>query len=149
MKQIVLTQGKVALVDDEDFAWLSRWKWYAAKHIHTYYAERRNGEGKMRMHVAILKDQLGDTGVVDHRDGDGLNNQRNNLRVTTHRGNMQNRKCHRGGKLVGTQLHNKRWRSRIVLNGKRIIVGTFNTEQEAYDAYIEFLHKNNLTLIGS
>lgn len=83
MKKIELSQGKFALVDDEDFEWLSQYKWY----FHKGYARRSYRfakTGKQRgvfMHRDILK--LSKKYHTDHIDGNGLNNQRSNLRACT------------------------------------------------------------------
>src|SRR5581483_10784361 len=98
MKKIPLTQGKIALVDDADFEWLSQWKWcaqksftrevwYAVSHISNPAPPPR--QRRLIMHRLIVGAALG--GEVDHRDGDGLNNQRFNLRQADHAGNMRNR----------------------------------------------------------
>src|SRR5688500_12272183 len=93
-KEISLTRGQVAIVDNADFGWLSQWKWYATKHRNTYYADR-NGyishtkHDTIRMHRLILD---APTGIhVDHIDGNGLNNQRSNLRLCTNQQNLANR----------------------------------------------------------
>lgn len=87
-----LTQGKLAIVDDDDFEWLSQWKWYAQKHGRTYYA-KRNGQadGSIR---AILMHQLV-IGILPglethHINGDGFDNRRANLQHCTHTENCWN-----------------------------------------------------------
>ena len=101
MKQIKLTQGKVALVDDGDFKWLIRWKWYAKESSNSWYAVRNetkaesaargavyscNGRRKIRMHNSIMKPVEGME--VHHKDRDGLNNRRDNLEICTHSENV-------------------------------------------------------------
>src|SRR5690349_13550488 len=95
MKIIPLTQGKVTLVDDADYEELSKFKWCAVKHNRNFYASRSqylgyvNGKMKTKsifMHRLLLKPDKGF--VVDHLDGDGLNNQRYNIRSVTHRTNI-------------------------------------------------------------
>ena len=82
-------------------------------------------------------------GHVDHINGDKLDNQKSNLRIVTHRENMQNMKCHRDGKLVGTCRDRSRrytpnpWRASIHINGKRVSLGYFPTEQLAHEAYMK------------
>lgn len=99
MKEIPLTKGYVALVDDEDFEWLNQWEWSAikSKHSKTVYA-RRFGviDGKWHtilMHRLILR--LGffkeDPRLTDHKDRNGLNNQKTNLRVATYSQNQYNK----------------------------------------------------------
>lgn len=91
MKQIPLTKGKFALVDDEDFERISRWKWYCCSRG---YAARSIREGKkvrmIRMH-RILNNTNSEL-HTDHIDGDRLNNQKDNLRSCTHAENMRHRK---------------------------------------------------------
>jgi hypothetical protein len=97
MKTIPLTRGAIATVDDEDFEWLSSFKWYALKSNRfggRYYAVRqssRRGDAKPRtiyMHREILGASPGV--LVDHRDHDTLNNQRHNLRPATPSDNAAN-----------------------------------------------------------
>lgn len=89
-------------------------------------------------------------GVIDHVDGNKLNNKYNNLRVVTMRTNSQNRKEHRNGNLLGahknTKSNKNQWASRIQINGKSIYLGSFRTQVEAHNAYIEELNKH-LSLI--
>jgi HNH endonuclease len=95
MKSIPLTKELVAWVDDADYEFLSQWKWYASFE-YKYYAVRwskknEHGDGKrfkIRMHRVLMG--LGPRGneVVDHKDNDGLNNQRGNLETVTSLENM-------------------------------------------------------------
>lgn len=93
MQRIPLTQGKIARVDDADYALLSQWKWGYLPNKRSGYAVRFETRGGQRrtiyMHRQIMGADVGQ--VVDHEDGDGLNNQRSNLRLahTTH--NLANR----------------------------------------------------------
>jgi hypothetical protein len=105
MKLIPLTQGKFAMVDDADFDWLNQWNWQANLIKGIWYATRGIREPKIArgiygkvvrvsMHRVILdlKDrwELG-----DHLDGNGLNNQRSNLRKATNSQNLRNSYKHR------------------------------------------------------
>ncbi len=141
MKEIKLTQGKVALVDDEDFEELNKFKWCARKDRNTYYAVRRNKElkiGNIQMHREILKVK-DKTLLVDHRDHDGLNNQKNNLRVATAAGNSKNRQSRKGSasKYLGVYwaVNNNKWLASIRNNGKNIYLGYFINELDAAIAY--------------
>ena len=94
MKELPLTQGKAALVDDADFEWLSQWKWTAMRAKDTWYAVRKPYVGKVRLTVMMHR-QIANTkdGMhTDHRDGNGLNNQRTNLRSATPTQNQHNRR---------------------------------------------------------
>jgi len=142
VKEIPLTQGHVALVDDDDYAWLSTHKWHALSSSRTpiIYAVRTVIEGKKHravlMHREIAMPLLGFD--VDHRDHDGLNNQRKNLRVCTASLNMANRRKHilSGSQFKGVTLASEgRWRVRIQIERRPYHIGYFATEEEAARAY--------------
>lgn len=152
MKEIKLTQGKVALVDDADYEWLNQWKWWAHKDYNTFYARRSyllNGKTVgVKMHRLILN--LTDPKIIgDHKDGNGLNNQRYNLRICTTSDNGRNRKTANGSsKFVGvsrviTKAQSGKdyqyWRGNIKpdKHSKIINLGHFKTEAEAAKAYNE------------
>lgn len=140
MKEIQLTQGKVALVDDEDFELLNSFKWCAHKRRHTYYACRNfrlNGKSAtLYMHQAIMNFK-----GADHVDGEGLNNQRYNLRKCTQQENLLNKCTNKNGtsKYKGVDWIKRRskWRARIKLNGRQTYIGEFANEDEAGMAYDE------------
>ena len=145
MKEIPLSQGKFALVDDEDFERLNKFKWYAHKIRHGYYANRGktitiNGKRKRKMfymHRVILDVPKGF--VVDHKNGDPLDNRKSNLRIVTHRQNCQN-KIHvtKSSKYPGVYRNNygqNKWDAAITINKKIRFLGTFNEEREAAKAY--------------
>jgi len=135
-KQIELTQGKFALVDDEDFEELNKLKWCANKIGKTYYAERC-GEPP-RMHRMILGLTKGDGKITDHRNRNGLDNRRFNLRVVSKADNQRNH----GGHAHNTSGHNgvnwckqrKKWRGRIKVMSKDIHLGYFNDIKDAVEA---------------
>jgi hypothetical protein len=144
LKQITLTQGKIALVDDDVYEVLGHLKWYAQKSYNIFYAvrhtSRKEGHKTIRLHHLVVgKPSKGFE--VDHKDGNGLNNQRDNLRIATTRQNQQNRKQHSNGRLVGASWHKgkNKWQVQIMINGKQDSLGYFNTEQEAHDVYMEAL----------
>jgi len=76
--------------------------------------------------------------MIDHIDGDTLNNKIQNLRIVTSRENLSNSKNHRQGSLVGCYFdnHAQKWKSQIVINSKKIHLGLFATEQEASAKYL-------------
>lgn len=143
MKQIPLTQGQVALVDDEDFEWLSQWKWYVAKQrCNAWYAARSINMGNahilvIKMHRIILKPPPGFE--TDHKDGNGLNNQRNNLRIATRAENTRNRRKRDGLTSAFKGVHwacrQRKWRASIGTQGKTIPLGYFDNEKVAAKAY--------------
>ena len=97
MKEIPLTRGKVALVDDCDYEFLMQWKWvfnskgYAQRHI--FSAEACTRQKTCHMH-RVIAERIGleiRGHAIDHRDCDGLNNTRINLRLATRQQNSANR----------------------------------------------------------
>jgi hypothetical protein len=144
MKHIPLTQGKVALVNDADYKWLNKHKWYALQDKYTFYARRsiflRKGEERTQaMHRLILGLQPHDKLQCDHIDGNGLNNQRSNLRLCTSTGNnrsQRKRKAH-SSKYKGVCWHRRshKWISRIRAGKTRIHLGCFDSEIEGAKAY--------------
>jgi len=144
MKTIELTQGKVALVDDEDFENLNQYKWRAHKVGNVFYAEGNTRRiklqrTKIRMHREITNAPKGMD--VDHIDGDGLNNCRSNLRAITHRQNLQNQHVKKSSAFPGVCWHKAigKWQAQIRINGKKKYLGLFNIEAEAYNAYLKAL----------
>jgi hypothetical protein len=140
MKEIKLTKGKVALVDNEDFEYLNQWKWQAFITQAGLYVSRivyDNGKRiRIYMHRAIMKLSLG-VQFIDHVDHNGLNNQKSNLRICTSSQNQGNRKIGtHSSKYKGVFLKNKRYIiSQIKIKGKCIYLGTFKTEEAAARAY--------------
>lgn len=141
MKEILLTQGFVTLVDDIDFEWLSQWNWwvYNRKKDRTQYAIRhlwRNGiKTSTTMHQEILKPPEGM--VSDHINGSGLDNRRENLRICTPSHNCMNRKPQKGTSVYkGVSIRDDgRWRARIKTGGKIYHLGIFVSEIEAAIVY--------------
>ena len=141
MKKIPLTQGKYTLVDEEDYNWLSQWKWYCSRDGYNEYA--RNGTFGVGMHRIIMDAPSGKE--VDHIDGDGLNNQKSNLRIVTHQQNRWNYKKPRnntsGYKGVHWHIQHKKWQAKIKVNVKRIYLGYFDDIKLAALAYNQAAQK--------
>jgi len=145
MKKIPLTQGKFALVDDGDYGDLSGYTWYAAKNRNTYYAQRSktiSGKPKViKMHRVIMGLHFGDGKQIDHINGNGLDNQRANLRFCTNQENLRNQKATKNcsSQFKGVNFHKKamKWQARICVNNKDKHLGSFDTEIEAAKAYNE------------
>jgi len=144
MKEIPLTQGRVALVDDEDYEWLNQWKWCAYKHRYTFYAHRcvwnKGKKITMKMHREILGLILKDGKVGDHKDRNGLNNQKDNLRIVNNSLNGYNCKMqtsntsgYRGVNHCEKQYGY--WRVRIGVNRQRIECGMFKNILDAAKVY--------------
>jgi hypothetical protein len=140
-RRIRLTQGKYAIVDVEDYGRLSKLKWYAHRSFCTYYAlsssKQRRGGKILFMHRVILNVPEGM--VVDHINGDGLDNRRANLRVCTVAQNNCNRRAQRNcsSKYKGVTRTGKRkpWRAVITINKRTRSLGSFESEVEAAKAY--------------
>jgi hypothetical protein len=143
MKTIKLTQNKIALVDDENFENLSKFKWFARKDKNTFYAgrtpSRKSGKRTMvQMHTQIMETPKGME--VDHIDSNGLNNQRSNLRICTRKENVHNATKRTdntsGYKGVSFYKLNKKWGANISCDGEHTFLGLFATKEEAYEAYV-------------
>ena len=143
MREIVLTRGQIVMVDDEDYDHLiGCGPWFSAAGHDTTYAVRnlrsdatsKSGDEAL-MHRAIIRPASGLE--VDHRDGNGLNNQRHNLRVATHAQNQQNQGPNRRNTsgYKGVHKHQNKWEAKISVDNARIYLGVFNTPQEAALAY--------------
>ncbi|MHB8842419.1 MAG: HNH endonuclease [Candidatus Aquicultor sp.] len=142
MREIKLTQGKIALVDDEDYEYLNQFKWFCSKQKYTCYAVRsmRMPDGNYRtlaMHRAIMGTLKGK--VVDHIDHNGLNNQKYNLRNCTHAENLMNQSPAKssGSIYKGVSLYpgGDGWRAIIRKDNKQHFIGRFTKEIEAARAY--------------
>lgn len=137
MKKISLTLGKQALVDDIDYPVLMAWKWRAVKGRHTYYAVHSQRIGKRTFHIKMHRLLLGDKdNIIDHKDGNGLNNQRKNLRECTYqqnKANSQHIKSKSGYK--GVFPRNGSWVSVIKVNYIPRYLGIFKDKMDAVKAY--------------
>jgi hypothetical protein len=137
MKKIKLTKGKVALVDDEDFKWLSKHNWYASISGYNYYAQRTKKRKNIRMHRVILNAPKGV--IVDHINGNSLDNRKQNLRLCSQSENMCNRLSPvintSGFKGVSQIKTSKKWEAYINKDGKRVRLGNFLSAKEAALAY--------------
>lgn len=125
MKLLYLSDGSPVKVDDADYDWLSQYVWTRSA---KYYA--RSAKLKQYMHRLLMDAPKGM--VVDHINGDPLDNRRSNLRICTQRDNTRNSKG------TGTSLDKRRgtWRAEITVNRKRYYVGTgFKTQEDAMRAY--------------
>lgn len=141
--EVPLTQGYVALVDREDYEELIKYKWSAYKTNNTFYAIRNIYIGTKRttvnMHRVIIEPP--NDLFVDHIDGNGLNNQRSNLRICTSSQNGMNRGKQKvntsGFKGVTFCKNNNKWQAQIKVNKVNLFLGYFDTPEEAYKAYCE------------
>ncbi len=145
VKQIPLTQCKIALVDEKDYERVSQFKWYAHKSNNTtFYAVRNSSTsgGKKRARIYMHRFILGLTRsniLADHKDRDGLNNQRKNLRITDKKGNAGNTvmkpKKYSSFKGVCFRNDTNKWIAHIHINMIQKNLGNFVSEKEAALAY--------------
>ena len=139
MKRIPLTQGKFALVDDDDYEWLMQWKWRAMRQKKTdnFNAARYCNRKTLLMHRAILG--APDNLLVDHRNHNTLDNCRSNIRLATKAQNQHNAipRCGGTSKYKGVFRcgRSRKWRSQIKCNGTTYYLGLFETEAEAHVVY--------------
>lgn len=141
-KEVKLSRNKVAIVDDEDFEKVSRYKWSASNpSSRNWYAIRniRLPDGRkttISMHTYLMGRLM-----VDHIDGNGLNNTRNNFRGATNQENCCN-SCtpsNNTSGFKGVHFYGRtgRWQAYIHFNRKKIHLGYFDTAEEAAKAYDE------------
>ena len=141
-KEIELTNGMKALVDDEDYDNLLNYKWRCLKNGKTHYAifgKRINGKYiNIWMHRMIMnaKDRKSEVNHINHN---GLDNRKENLRITTHdkviiQSQVSDKKQ---SKYKGISYHKptNKWRARININGKTTYLGYYNNEIEAAKSY--------------
>lgn len=139
-KTIQLTQGKFAIVDDEDFDKINQFEWFAIRDGNTFYAGRNYWRcGKrltLPMHCFILN--IG-AEKIDHVNGNGLHNYKSNLRGCVNQQNCMNSKprknCSSKYKGVSIYRKNGKFRAAIGFNYKTIPLGYFKSETEAAKAY--------------
>lgn len=138
--RIPLSDGAVALVDDGDADLLLPYRWFPSRTGHLVYATARDAGGR---HISMHRLVLGfgpDDLDIDHKDRDGLNNQRDNLRPCTRSQNMANRTVSRAPKWsrfkgVTRAKTQGRWFAQIGVRGLSIRLGTHHSEEEAARAY--------------
>jgi hypothetical protein len=144
IRLIPLTKNQNAIVDADDYEWLNQFNWCAYHTRNKWYAVRRQAKMTIPMHREILNNCQGE---IDHKDGNGLNNTKSNLRICTHAQNQANQRLQRGrifkgicytpitrcGKYVGRRT--KPWLAVIKLNQKQKHLGYFATQEEAARAY--------------
>lgn len=160
MREIPLTKGYVAIVDDEDYNRLMGTSWYALISSNLVYAARRVTDDRGRriqlMHRLLLGEP--DGLQVDHENHNGLDNQRSNLRIATYRQNQGNSRKNKSATSIYKGVYwstpRSRWDSEITKpDGKKQHLGSFNSEVLAAKAYNEsamtifgsFAHLNEIT----
>ena len=136
-KLIPLTQDKFAIVDAEDYDRLSEHKWHVMKCVRTEYAGSYQDGKYILMHRVLLN--APHHRIVDHRDGNGLNNRKHNLRLCTHQENLYNQRPRLGGtsrfRGVCWRKTRRKYETKIQKNGKRYSLGYYHDETEAAVVY--------------
>lgn len=138
MREIPLTRGAVALVDDADYPWLSQWKWQVSP---KGYASRTSGSKGNRKHISLHRFIMDapNGAEIDHINRNKLDNRRCNLRFVTREQNMANRDKRKQGtsayKGVRFRASISKWEARIKCNRQEIYLGCFTSEIEAARAY--------------
>jgi hypothetical protein len=153
MKEIEINSKKYGthkvLVDDEDYEELSKYKWYLSKGKHTFYVHMDDNtyEKGVRikrvtvlMHRSLMGVPKGDKRIVDHIDGNGMNNQKSNLRICTVTENNRNQVHSRGDfssqyKGVYWCKDKKLWATEIRINKKKKFLGRFKSQVVAARTY--------------
>jgi hypothetical protein len=139
--KIFLTQGKIALIDTRDYSAVCGYRWHAVKSSRRWYARAyvsRVGchQQNICLHQLLLPCKR--PREVDHRDGDGLNNRRSNLRRVTHQRNLWNPRKHlnTSSRFIGVYFASTygKWRATLKINEKRIHLGWFDDEEAAHQA---------------
>ena len=144
--EIPLSNGKVALISDEDYEKISKFNWRYDGRYATSRVSKTNPQ-KLYMHRLIMDAKTGE--LIDHKNGDRLDNQRENLRIANYQNNSANCKLHShntsGFKGVYRFNHgNKPWRAAITFNDKQLSLGYFDSPTDAAKAY----NKKALELFG-
>jgi hypothetical protein len=140
---VPLTKGYEAIIDVADIPLVEAHNWYAHVQSHAVYAEcslqRNKNRHALIMHRVIMGDPAGFD--IDHRDGDGLNNRRSNLRIATRAQNLHNQRIVRrntsGFKGVSWNKRDHKWQARIYVNNKQFSLGYHATPELAHAAYCE------------
>lgn len=148
MKLIPLSLGLFAQVDDSDYGWLNQWKWTAYENHGNYYAHRtvysKVRQQKIKLHRLIMNTPKGMQ--VDHRDHNGLNCQRHNMRNCTQSQNQMNKTAWGRSQYLGVHFSCYKQdgklyeyiKASITINHKQIkLKGHFKTEEDAARAYDE------------
>jgi len=134
IRRIPLGHGLFAIVDADDYEALSKYRWRANHQGRNAYAVCQTGGRVVCMHRMIMRPRRGY--VVDHIDGNGLNNRRCNLRICTRRQNLANRgPCGGTSRFVGvSRKRDDKWQASIVCHAKFYYLGLFDDEVEAAKA---------------
>jgi hypothetical protein len=144
MREIPLTHGAVAIVDDEDYLLVSRYRWVYVKRPSSTTGYAFSLDIYREMGKFLVDRPAGME--IDHVNGNGLDNRRSNLRICTSTENRRNRRKPRApgaSRFKGVRPRNEKWRAEIKINGEHRCLGTYASEEDAakaYDAAARELH---------
>ena len=144
MKRLKLSNGGHTLVDEEWYEMLSKlcWRKRRARKDSSWYVVTTIDSTTYNLHRIICETDC----IVDHINGDSLDNRSSNLRSATYHQNRLNsnkmRNCKHSKYKGVTKTTSGRWYVRATLNGKRIGLGAYDTEEEAGRKYDEFIKEN-------
>lgn len=140
MKLIPLSQGEFAIIDDDDYDDASYFKWYCRKYKGTdrKYAITSIWNGKSYFKV-YLHNFISGVKHPDHKNNNGLDNRKENLRIATHADNSRNRSMDRkntsGLKGVSFHKHTKKWRATLSINNRSVSLGFYDDKIHAAKVY--------------
>lgn len=157
--EILLTQGQIALIDDEDYELVSQYKWYASYDNKTksFYARTavRRPDGRrtsLSMHRLITKLEKGNPLQVDHLKHNTLDNRKESLKIGTCQDNSRNKRKQRNNTsgYIGVywQKRDKKWMAYIKLNNKMVYLGYFNSKHDAARRYNEVAAANGFLVLN-
>lgn len=131
-----LTQGHVALIDEDDAVRIGEYRWFAQNHPSGIYAATGSSRKRERISMAAFIMNPDHGMVVDHRNHNTLDNRKANLRICSRRENGMNRKGvtarNKSGYLgVTFEKFTGKWKAAIKVNGRARTIGRFNTVDEA------------------
>jgi len=140
---IPLTRDKVAIVDAADHGMLAKWKWYACEaYPGLFYAQRTTKTNGIRREILMhrLLMNAADGQIVDHVNGDSLDNRRSNLRlcdVPQNTWNTRKRRSDAKSRYFGVTQHSttRRWQATIVVRGVYMFLGVWDSEEDAARAW--------------
>lgn len=137
VRVIPITQGLLCLIDEKDYALVSKHKWHLSRCNGKLYAATKILRKETRLHKVIMGGNPSQH--IDHKNGDGLDNRRDNLRFASRSQNLANSKLQSNNKSgyrgVCWAAKDKRWRATISVDGKGIYLGNFLTREEAAKTY--------------
>lgn len=129
---IPLSRGRFCTIDIADLSLVAQYRWLAARNFpgNVWYAYASIARRRIAMHSLI-------TGLsfVDHRDGNGLNNRRSNIRQASRSQNATNCRTWSSSGFKGIQRNKKAWSAKIGIDGKVKRLGTFPSKEQAARAY--------------